>query len=75
VLAVSEKIVMRTADLASWIVEPDEWHYGSALLAPPVSITYLNILFIRWASCQCLLLTTTFRIFKGIIRSKSHCLK
>lgn len=36
-LAVSEKIVMRISDLASWVVEPDEWNYGSTLLMCPVS--------------------------------------
>nr|XP_026691519.1 uncharacterized protein LOC100186329 [Ciona intestinalis] len=34
-LAVSEKIVMRTTDLASWLVEPEEWNYGSPLLLTP----------------------------------------
>nr|CAB3262997.1 uncharacterized protein LOC100186329 [Phallusia mammillata] len=34
-LAVSDKIVMRTTDLASWIVEPSEWNYGSPLLLTP----------------------------------------
>ena len=41
-LAVSEKIVMRTVDLASWVVEPQEWNYGSSLLMSPVCIAVKN---------------------------------